>query len=68
MHLGSTYKARSSLLALALLLKSGACLSAEVNTRAVPVLTFIEVRVEARGHAGGVLRQHAVMSESVPSP
>jgi quinol monooxygenase YgiN len=54
-----TYKASPLLLALGLLLKFGAALGAEVNAGAIRVLTFIEVRVEARGHAGGVLRQYA---------
>ncbi len=58
MFLSSTHN-RPLLLALALLLKSGACPAVDVNSAAAMVLTFIEVRVEARGHAGGVLRQQA---------
>ena len=59
MKLRSTHKARSWVFALALLLKFGVSLGAEVNPDSVLVLTFIEVRIEARGHAGGVLRQYA---------
>ena len=59
MHLGSTYKARALLLGLALVLKFDAHLSAEVKAGPAPVLTLIEVKIEARGHAGGVLRQYA---------
>jgi len=33
--------------------------SAEVRAESLWALTFIEVRVDARGHAGGVLRQQA---------
>ena len=50
---------RSLLFALALLLKFGITAGTEVSAGSVQVLTFIEVRVEARGHANGVLRQQA---------
>jgi len=46
-------------LALALLLKLSVAHCAESNAGLQPVLTFIDVRVEMRGHAGNVLRQHA---------
>ncbi|HVW71393.1 MAG TPA: antibiotic biosynthesis monooxygenase [Steroidobacteraceae bacterium] len=58
MHLGSTYRSRSSwLLALALLLKFDVTPSVEINTGSVRALTFIEVAVQARGNASGALRQ-----------
>ena len=46
-------------LALALLLTCGVTSGVEIKTGAVAAITFIEVRVEVRGHAGGVLRQQA---------
>ena len=46
-------------LALALLLKVDITPAAEVNAGSEPVLTFVEVRVEMRGHASTVLRQQA---------
>ena len=55
----STRKTSPLLLALALLLKLGGSLGAEGNGEPVLTLTFIEVRVEARGHAAGVLVDHA---------
>lgn len=59
MRPSSTHKATRLLLALALLMNCGASPGAEVNDGSTVVLTFIEVRVETRGHAGDVLRQHA---------
>lgn len=50
---------RPFLLALTLLLKFGASPGAEANAGSTMVLTFIEVRVEARGHAADALRRHA---------
>ena len=44
---------------LALLASISIVASAEVRADSVWALTFIEVRVDARGHAGGVLRQQA---------
>jgi hypothetical protein len=62
-HLVSTpiskYIGRWLPLALALLLKLGITPAAEINAGSGPVLTFIEVRIEMRGHAGNVLRQQA---------
>ena len=52
-------QARTLLFAAALLLKFGVIPGSEANTGAVLALTFIEVRIEARGHAAGVLRQPA---------
>jgi quinol monooxygenase YgiN len=46
-------------LLLALLLKAGIAPAAEVNAGSVSVLTFVEVRIEMRGHAGAALRQQA---------
>jgi hypothetical protein len=43
---------RATLFALALLLKIGLAPAAEFNAGFESVLTFIEVRVEMRGHAG----------------
>lgn len=57
MHLGSTYRSPSLLLALALLLTSGVTRGSEVKDGPVLDLTFIEVRIQARGHTSGVLRQ-----------
>ena len=59
MHLDSTYRSRSLLLTLALLLTCGATPGVEINAASAAAITFIEVSVEARGHAGGVLRQQA---------
>lgn len=50
---------RATLLALALLLRMGFAPATELNAGFESVLTFIEVRVEMRGHAGNVLRQQA---------
>lgn len=59
---------RSLPLALALLLKFSITAGTEVSAGSVQVLTFIEVRVEARGHASGVLRQQSnASSENRPS-
>jgi quinol monooxygenase YgiN len=68
MHPGSTYIRRSLLLALALLLKCGVTPGAEVNTGSLLALTFIEVRIEARGHAANVLRQQANTSREHQAP
>jgi quinol monooxygenase YgiN len=46
-------------LLLALLLKAGIAPAAEVNAGSESVLTFVEVRIEMRGHAGAALRQQA---------
>jgi quinol monooxygenase YgiN len=46
-------------LALALLLEVGIAHATDSNDSLEPVLTFVEVRVEMRGHAGNVLRQQA---------
>ena len=59
MHLDSTYVSRSLLLALALLLTCGVTPGAEIKAGSVAAITFIEARVEVRGHAGSVLRQQA---------
>jgi quinol monooxygenase YgiN len=53
----STYGFRWLPLALALVL--GIAHAADSNAGLEPVLTFVEVRVEMRGHAAGVLRQQA---------
>ncbi|MDB6108210.1 MAG: antibiotic biosynthesis monooxygenase [Gammaproteobacteria bacterium] len=45
--------------ALAILWPIGVVASAEVRAESAWTLTFIEVRVDARGHAGNVLRQQA---------
>ena len=47
----------SLLLALALLLTCGVTPGGEIKAGSAAAMTFIEVRVEARGHAGSVLRQ-----------
>ena len=46
-------------LALALLLEIGIAHATDGSAGLAPVLTFVEVRVEMRGHAGNVLRQQA---------
>jgi hypothetical protein len=43
----------------AILWSIGVVPSAEVRAESVRTLTFIEVRADARGHAGNVLRQQA---------
>jgi quinol monooxygenase YgiN len=57
--LGRSYGSLSLRFALALLWTTSVVASAEVRAESVLALTFIEVRVDARGHAGGVLRQQA---------
>jgi quinol monooxygenase YgiN len=57
--LGGSYGSLSLRFALALLWSIGVVASAEVRAESVWALTFIEVRVDARGHAGNVLRQQA---------
>jgi quinol monooxygenase YgiN len=46
-------------LVLALLVRIGIAPAAEVDAGSEPVLTFVEVRVEMRGHAAGILREQA---------
>jgi quinol monooxygenase YgiN len=57
--LGGAYGFLSLRFALALLWSISVVASAEVRAESVLALTFIEVRVDARGHAGNVLRQQA---------
>jgi hypothetical protein len=45
--------------ALAILWSVGVVASPEARVESAWTLTFIEVRVDARGHAGNVLRQQA---------
>lgn len=52
-------KLRTVLLALGLLLRIGVSPATESSAASEPVLTFVEVRVEMRGHAGNALRQRA---------
>ena len=59
MALGGSYSFMSLRFALALLWSIGVVASAQVRAESIWALTFIEVRVDARGHAGNVLRQHA---------
>jgi quinol monooxygenase YgiN len=59
MHISSPHRFRWLALVLALLLKVGIAAAAEVNAGSESLLTFVEVRVEMRGHAGSVLRQQA---------
>jgi quinol monooxygenase YgiN len=55
--------------ALAILWPIGVVAGAEVRAESVWTLTFIEVRVDARGHAGNVLRQQAKsLREHISSP
>jgi hypothetical protein len=63
----SNYIGRWRPLALALLLKLSIAHAAESNVGLQPVLTFIDVRVEMRGHAGSVLRQHAEIKGEQPA-
>ena len=58
MQPGSTYRFPSLLLA-TLVMKFGIAPAEEVNARSLQALTFIEVKVEARGHTSNVLRQQA---------
>jgi quinol monooxygenase YgiN len=67
MHLDSTFRSRSLLLALALLLTCGVTPGVEIKAGPAAAITFIEVRVEARGHAGSVLRQQANASHEYPA-
>jgi len=55
----STDNFRWASLALAVLLKIGVAFGAEVDAGSATVLTFVEVRVEMRGHAANDLRQAA---------
>ena len=55
----STYRCRWLPLALALVLEIGMAHATDGNASLEPVLTFVEVRVEMRGHAANVLRQQA---------
>jgi quinol monooxygenase YgiN len=55
----STYSFRWLPLALALVLEIGIAHATDSNAGLEPVLTFVEVRVEMRGHAASVLRQQA---------
>jgi quinol monooxygenase YgiN len=57
--LGGLFGSLSLRLVLALLWPISIVASAEIRAESVWALTFIEVRVDARGHAGGVLRQQA---------
>jgi hypothetical protein len=63
----SKYIGRWRPLALALLLKLGIAHSAESNSGLQPVLAFIDARLEMRGHAGNVLRQHAEIEAEHPA-
>jgi hypothetical protein len=49
------------------LLKMAIAPAAEINAGLAPVLTFIEVRVEMRGHTANVLRQQAETVGGHPS-
>jgi quinol monooxygenase YgiN len=60
-------KLRTLLLALGLLLRIGSTSAIEINAGSVPVLTFVEVRVEMRGHAGSTLRQQASAAREQPA-
>jgi quinol monooxygenase YgiN len=65
----STYKSRLLPLMLVLLLQSGIASGEEMGAGPVRALTFIEVTFTAKGHAAGVLRQHAyVTRERQASP
>lgn len=69
MALGGTYGSLSLRLVLVLLASISIVASAEVRAESLWALTFIEVRVDARGHAGGVLRQQAsALREHTPWP
>jgi quinol monooxygenase YgiN len=69
MLLRSTYRSRSLPFMLALLLQTSITSGEEVGAGSVQALTFIEVTFTARGHAAGVLRQHAnVAREQQASP
>jgi hypothetical protein len=57
--LGGSYSSMSLRFALALLWPISVVASAQVRAESIWALTFIEVRVDARGHAGNVLRQQA---------
>jgi quinol monooxygenase YgiN len=57
MHLSSPHRFRWLPLLLALLPKVGIASATEVNAGPESLLTFIEVRVEMRGHAGNSLRE-----------
>jgi quinol monooxygenase YgiN len=60
---------RSLLFCIALLLTCCISSGAEVGAGSVQTLTFIEVTVVARGHAAGVLREHAnIVREHQASP
>jgi quinol monooxygenase YgiN len=59
MPVHSPYCSLSLRLVLALLWPISIVASAEARAEPVWALTFIEVRVDAQGHAGGVLRQQA---------
>jgi quinol monooxygenase YgiN len=59
MPVHSSYRSLSLRLVLVLLWPISIVASAEVRAESLWALTFIEVRVGARGHAGGVLRQQA---------
>jgi len=63
MHVGSPHRfrwlARWLALAIALLLKVDLAAATEVHAGSESVLTFVEVRIGTRGHAGGILRQQA---------
>lgn len=54
-----TYSFRWLPLALALVLEIGIAHAADNNAGPEPVLTFVEVRIEMRGHAANVLRRQA---------
>ena len=69
MPVHSSYGSLSLRLVLALLWPISIVASAEVRAESVWALTFIEVKVDAQGHAGGVLRQQAsALSEHAPWP
>lgn len=59
MALGGSYGCPLLRFALALLWTIGVVARAEIRAEPVLALTFVEVRVDARGHAGSVLRQQA---------
>jgi quinol monooxygenase YgiN len=69
MPVHSSYGSLSLRFVLPLLWAISIVASAEVRADSVWALTFIEVRVGARGHAGGVLRQQAsALREHTPWP
>ena len=62
-----TYSFQWLALALALVLEIGIAHARDSNAGLEPVLTFVEVRVEMRGHAANVLRQQANAAREHPT-